>query len=158
MNGGHSLRVAVVPCWPPSAAERIPEMKEDHANVALRYMEQHAPHLLKKMTRELRFHKNSYDLYPQPLLARFDFAWPEFKVAVEIDGGRWIKARGGGRHGSDKDYNKINQASLEGWYVLRYTSTMLNNTPMLMLKEITILLAGKGHFDAHEHMRKHILA
>ena len=51
---------------------------------------------------------------------RFDFAWPEQKVAVEIEGGFFA----GGRHsrgfGAKKDMEKYNSAILHGWYVLRY--------------------------------------
>jgi len=51
----------------------------------------------------------------------FDFAWPDKKVAVEIDGGIWS----GGRHtrgrGFIGDCDKINRAQILGWVVLRFT-------------------------------------
>lgn len=51
---------------------------------------------------------------------RFDFADPENKVAVEIDGGVFA----GGRHtrgvGFRADCEKINAAAVLGWRVLRY--------------------------------------
>lgn len=57
---------------------------------------------------------------------RFDFAWPDEKVAVEIEGGIW----GGGRHtrgsGYTKDCEKYNVAVVMGWRVLRLTSPMID--------------------------------
>ncbi len=51
---------------------------------------------------------------------RFDFAWPTYKLAVEIEGGIW----NGGRHtrgaGYKRDTEKYNRATKEGWGVLRY--------------------------------------
>lgn len=53
---------------------------------------------------------------------RFDFAWPDQKVAVEIEGGVWT----GGRHtrgkGFEGDCVKYNTAQLMGWTVLRFTT------------------------------------
>lgn len=53
---------------------------------------------------------------------RFDWCWPERKIAVEEDGGIWI--RGGGRHnhptGYLRDMEKLNLAVEMGWRVLRY--------------------------------------
>ena len=50
---------------------------------------------------------------------RFDFAWPDHMVALEVEGGIWS----GGRHtrgvGFIKDMEKYNQATLLGWRVLR---------------------------------------
>jgi very-short-patch-repair endonuclease len=50
---------------------------------------------------------------------RFDMAFPEPKVAVEIEGGVWT----GGRHvrgkGFRKDCEKYNTAAAMGWRVLR---------------------------------------
>src|SRR5579875_2148816 len=58
---------------------------------------------------------------------RFDFAWPEKKIAVECEGGHWT----GGRHvrgyGFEKDCRKYNRAALLGWKVLRFTSAMIRN-------------------------------
>lgn len=52
---------------------------------------------------------------------RFDFAWPEKRLAVEIEGGIWT----GGRHtrgaGFEADTEKYNTAAEMGWTVLRYT-------------------------------------
>ncbi|KDD10136.1 endonuclease domain-containing protein [Bordetella bronchiseptica] len=52
---------------------------------------------------------------------RFDFAWPDFKIAVEIEGGVWT----GGRHtrgaGFVADTEKYNAAAIAGWRVLRFT-------------------------------------
>ena len=58
---------------------------------------------------------------------RFDFAWPELKVAVEIDGGTWM----GGRHsrggGQAKSHDKQNAAVCRGWKVLRFTNQHLRD-------------------------------
>ena len=59
---------------------------------------------------------------------RFDFAWPDEKVAVEIDGGAW-KA-GGGRHGQDGDREKLNHASAMGWLCFRFSGAMLRDDPV----------------------------
>ena len=54
---------------------------------------------------------------------RFDYAWPAARLAVEIDGGQW--APGGGRHATDKDREKLNEAAALGWRVLRFSPAML---------------------------------
>ena len=50
---------------------------------------------------------------------RFDYAWPEQRVALEVDGGVWT----GGRHtrgaGFIKDIEKLNAATFAGWRVVR---------------------------------------
>lgn len=57
-------------------------------------------------------------------LWRFDFANIEDKVAVEIEGGVWLRGRGGhtSPSGFKKDCEKYNRAAVLGWRVLRYTS------------------------------------
>lgn len=56
---------------------------------------------------------------------RFDRAWPDVKVAVELEGGVFS----GGRHvrgvGFENDCVKYNTAQSMGWTVLRFTSNML---------------------------------
>lgn len=56
---------------------------------------------------------------------RFDLAWPDLLIAVEVEGGIWI----GGRHvrgeGYEADCEKYNEAQLAGWMVLRFTPGMI---------------------------------
>jgi very-short-patch-repair endonuclease len=59
---------------------------------------------------------------------RFDFAWPEKFVAVEINGNAWA-TRGGGRHGKDVDLEKMNLAVIMGWRVFQFSPTMLKKDP-----------------------------
>jgi very-short-patch-repair endonuclease len=67
--------------------------------------------------REHRFHKIRK--------WRLDFAWPEQRLAAEIEGGTWA----GGRHtrgsGFERDCQKYNTAALQGWRVFRFTSGMV---------------------------------
>ena len=55
---------------------------------------------------------------------RFDFAWPGQRVAIEVDGGQWSPH--GGRHGTDRDREKLNLAAALGWRVLRFSGAMLD--------------------------------
>jgi len=57
---------------------------------------------------------------------RFDFAWADQKVALEIDGGIWMK-RGGHTTGTGKrrDCEKDFEAALQGWTVIRWTPDMI---------------------------------
>lgn len=91
---------------------------------------------LPKPVREYRFHEKRR--------FRFDFAWPELKIAVEVDGGTFS----GGRHvrglGHRTDAIKFNLAACSGWSVLRGDKKMVNSGELLQsLKE---LLELKGDF------------
>jgi very-short-patch-repair endonuclease len=58
---------------------------------------------------------------------RFDFAWPDRRLAVEVDGG----TASGGRHtragGYERDCEKLNHAACMGWCVLRFTGRMVRS-------------------------------
>jgi len=54
---------------------------------------------------------------------RFDFAWPDLKVAIEIDGGAF--AFGGGKHMQPRDFEKLNTAASLGWKVYRFSPDMI---------------------------------
>ena len=59
---------------------------------------------------------------------RFDFCWlAPHKLAVECDGGQW--APHGGRHNTDGDRTKLNQAAALGWRVMRFSGQMLRDDP-----------------------------
>ena len=57
---------------------------------------------------------------------RFDLAWPELKLAIEIEGGVWIRGRHVRGRGFKEDCEKYNAAVLLGWKVLRYTPDMFD--------------------------------
>jgi very-short-patch-repair endonuclease len=52
---------------------------------------------------------------------RFDYAHPFYKIAIEIEGGLWVKGRHNRPTGYIKDMEKYNAATLRGWRVFRYT-------------------------------------
>ena len=56
---------------------------------------------------------------------RFDFAWPDDRVALEVEGGIWTG--GGHTRGSGylKDLDKYNSAAVAGWRVLKTTPSEL---------------------------------
>ena len=68
---------------------------------------------------------------------RFDYAWPDAQVALEVEGGVWT----GGRHtrgtGFLRDMEKYNHAAVRGWYVVRCTpDTLCTDGTIQMLKEL----------------------
>lgn len=73
---------------------------------------------LPEPVREYRFHPTRR--------WRFDFAWMEVKLAVEVDGGAYAQGRHTRGKGFENDCTKINTAVLMGWRVLRYTPGMIN--------------------------------
>jgi very-short-patch-repair endonuclease len=62
---------------------------------------------------------------------RFDFAFVDAKVAVEIDGGTWTGKGHAGGKGYRHDRERDNFAQITGWVVLRYTAEMLNDNAMI---------------------------
>jgi very-short-patch-repair endonuclease len=73
--------------------------------------------------------------FSPPRRWRFDYAWPDRRIALEIEGGTY----NGGRHvrgkGYEADCEKYNAAALAGWTVLRVTTAMLNDGRALVLLE-----------------------
>lgn len=58
---------------------------------------------------------------------RFDFAWPIYKIAIECEGGTWIRGRHTRGLGYQKDLEKYNAAAAAGWKVFRYSPAMIDN-------------------------------
>lgn len=61
---------------------------------------------------------------------RFDYAWPEQKVALEVEGGIYIQGRHSRGWTMEKDMEKYNEAAAQGWRLLR-------TTPRNLMKETT---------------------
>lgn len=58
---------------------------------------------------------------------RFDFAWPEQQVAVEVEGGTWSDGRHSRGAGFEADCRKYDEAAVQGWLVLRVTTQMVES-------------------------------
>jgi very-short-patch-repair endonuclease len=84
--------------------------------------------------------EQEYQFHPERKW-RFDFAWPAQLIAVEIDGGQWMRLRGGGRHNRDVDREKLNAAAVLGWRILRYSGSMLDD-PTAVVNEVLAALNG----------------
>lgn len=77
-------------------------------------------HRLPKPERELRFDRGGRKW-------RFDFAWPENMVAVELEGGIWNNgAHVRGAHFTS-DCEKYNAAQAQGWKVFRFPGKLVNS-------------------------------
>lgn len=68
---------------------------------------------------------------------RMDYAWPEHKLALEVEGGVWTRGRHTRGAGFVKDMEKYNTATSMGWRILRVT-------PSDLLKLNTIQLIQKS--------------
>ena len=64
---------------------------------------------------------------------RFDFCYPDLKLAFEIDGATWSNGRHNRGQGYEDDCVKLNEAALLGWTVLRFTGDMVKDGRALQI-------------------------
>lgn len=90
-----------------------------------------------KYVREFEFHpKRKW---------RFDFAFVDSKVAVEVDGGEYLGNRGvTDPHAKSGNYDKINQATILGWRVLRYRGSTIKDNPYEVVEQIKNMVTSNG--------------
>ncbi len=78
---------------------------------------------------EIKYKKEYLGLQPRKF--RFDYAIPEYKIAIEFEGGMGQFTSGKSRHttkeGYTKDVQKYNLAVINGWSVLRYTAKNISD-------------------------------
>lgn len=77
---------------------------------------------------------------------RFDFAWPDKKIAVEVEGGTWQIGRHQRASGFAADCEKYNAAAVLGWRVLRFTTEMIVSGAAI--DEVRAILAALDHPSA----------
>ena len=70
---------------------------------------------------------------------RIDYAWPNHKLAVEREGGIWVRGRHTRPQGFLKDLEKYNELTLKGWRLLRFTPKDLIS--MDAIKKIGMVLS-----------------
>jgi very-short-patch-repair endonuclease len=64
-------------------------------------------------------------VFAHPRRFRFDYAWPEQRLALEVEGGIFTRKAHGSITGILRDMEKYNLAAVHGWRVLRVTPNKL---------------------------------
>lgn len=78
----------------------------------------------------------------QPRKGRFDFAWPQIQLAVEIEGGIFVRGRHSQGAGQEADMEKYAEAQVQGWAILRVSPRHVRSGQALVWLEK--LAAGRG--------------
>lgn len=78
--------------------------------------------------------------FAPPRRWRFDFALPQARVAVEIEGGVWCQGRHNRGAGFVSDCEKYLAAALAGWTVFRLTREMMTREN---IEAMSAFIAGK---------------
>ena len=52
---------------------------------------------------------------------RWDFAWPDHRLLVEVQGGTWAKGAHSTGKGIQRDIEKLNIATLHDWHIFQFT-------------------------------------
>jgi very-short-patch-repair endonuclease len=73
---------------------------------------------------------------------RFDFSWPDYKVAVELQGGTHTQGRHTRGSGYERDVEKLNEAQLAGWLVIWTTTRQAERGDALVWAERALRLRG----------------
>jgi hypothetical protein len=64
---------------------------------------------------------------------RFDFAWVDQRIALEVEGGVWTQGRHTRGAGFLADLQKYNAATMSGWRLIRCTPEQLANGEAIRL-------------------------
>ena len=82
--------------------------------------------------REFRFHPTRK--------WRFDLAWQNNMIAVEVQGGVWLADKGGHTSGAGRtrDMEKSNHAILLGWKVFQFSPEMIKSGEAIGMIEIAL--------------------
>jgi very-short-patch-repair endonuclease len=95
-----------------------------------------ATDLLTIHARELGLTPHPEHRFAPPRRWRFDLAFPDHKLAIEIEGGAFTRGRHTRGAGFIKDMEKYNTATLLGWRLLRFTpQQVLDGTARAQLAE-----------------------
>lgn len=69
---------------------------------------------------------------------RFDFAWPDIKFAVEVEGGGWSSGRHTRGKGFREDMEKYNAAMAFGWVIYRCDAELIKSVRAIKTIEVWV--------------------
>lgn len=74
---------------------------------------------------------------------RADFAWPAARVALEIQGGTWVKSGHSSGRGIERDCIKALLAQSDGWALVAVTDAMLCRQTDIWLPMLAVLIRSR---------------
>lgn len=80
---------------------------------------------------------------------RFDFAWPELMLAVEVDGGEWLRGRHYRPDGMARDREKTIAADRLGWTVLHFAGSQVRSGEAIALLKAWLAANESGTVQRH---------
>jgi very-short-patch-repair endonuclease len=58
---------------------------------------------------------------------RLDFAYPDKKIGIEVQGGIYVRGAHSRGTGLERDYEKLNAAQMLGWNVFQFSRKMIES-------------------------------
>lgn len=75
---------------------------------------------------------------------RLDFAFPAYRVGIELHGGEFVHGRHNRGTGLRSDCEKMRAAQLAGWIVLPFVGSDLDKRPVQCCEEVARALRMRG--------------
>ncbi|MGH2697765.1 MAG: DUF559 domain-containing protein [Actinomycetota bacterium] len=126
-----------------AALRRLLEVRGDGAMVPTTILETKLVRLLRTGKVPVALPQHRFREHGK-LVARVDFAYPDQRLVIEVDGSRWHA----GRRARVKDAERDNYLNLQGWTVLRFTWFDLVQRPDYVLAQIRRALGIRPLFVA----------
>ena len=103
--------------------------------------------LLKNMGSFPPYKRNYHKAIPDRKL-EIDFAFLDYYVGVEVQGGTWLpkagKSSGHVGAGQTRDFKKMNLFIENGWVVLQWSSDMIRQDPAFCVDQLKRVLKQRG--------------
>lgn len=74
---------------------------------------------------------------------RADFAWPDARVALELQGGTWVTGGHSTGQGIERDAIKALLAQSDGWALVAFTDAMLRSQTEIWLPRLAVLIRSR---------------
>lgn len=75
---------------------------------------------------------------------RFDYAFPDYMIALEVEGGTFSRGRHTRGAGYEKDIEKYNEATIMGWRVIRASTGQVVAKDRIVFQWLERMFAAAG--------------
>ena len=87
--------------------------------------------------------KKDLGLSKRAVAMKVDFAWPEARVALEIQGGTWVQSGHSSGTGITRDACKSFLAQADGWVLAAFTDSMLKKQSDIWLPKLEAVIRSR---------------